>query len=146
MRALWLLSAAVALMACASPGARDDPSRLNAERLRACVSAAGAEREALERCTGVAASACIERSGQRRSAMCWASEARVWRELIGETSAHLNETQGHRSPALLASANEAWSAWAGAECAYWSGAGEQARCDAEVSAHRAIALIRAPAH
>jgi hypothetical protein len=144
--ALLQLIVVGALVACASPQAAQVNPPLNAEGLRACIGAAGAEREALERCIGVAANACVEQSGQGRSAMCWATEARVWRELIDEASTHLNETQGNRDPALLASANEAGSAWAGAECPYWSGAGDQARCDAEVSAHRAIALIRAPAH
>ena len=145
MRAVWLFVVGmVALAACASPHTTQAGST-NAAALRACVSAAGAEREALERCTGVSANSCIAQSGQGRAAMCWALEARTWRELIGETTTRLNQTEGYRDPARLANANEAWSAWAAAECAYWSGEGEQAQCDAEVSAERAIALIRASA-
>src|SRR5262245_38237231 len=146
MRAILALVAIAALVACASPAARADPLPANAEGLRACVSGAGAEREALERCMGVSANFCVEEMGPSASALCWWAEGDIWRELISETSARLNQTQGFRNPELLSHANETWSAWAEAECSYWSweeggGSGEQvdrSRCHARTSAERAI--------
>jgi uncharacterized protein YecT (DUF1311 family) len=140
---------AIAALAACAPAARADELPTNEEGLRACVSAAGVERAALERCIGVSANFCDAEMGPAASVLCSWAEGDIWRELISETTSRLSQAPGDRDPALLVRANEAWSAWEEAECAYWSweeggGSGEQvdrAHCYARVSADRAIALI-----
>jgi hypothetical protein len=148
MRALCLSVIAIVALAASAPAPQADPLPTNEEGLRACVSAAGVERAALERCIGVSANFCSEEMGPS-GALCWLVEGEIWRELISETTLRLSQAPGDRDPALLVRANEAWSAWEEAECSYWSweeggGTGEQvdrAYCNARVSADRAIALI-----
>lgn len=141
---------ALMLMACA-PVRADEYEAYDGALLADCLSGAGAEADAMRRCIGVSARACIDAEGGATNAyvLCWAKEADDWRTRIDVASAHLNAAHTYRDPQRLAAANAAWDAWLDAECEYWAyeqggGVGEQvdrARCTAERTAERAISLI-----
>jgi len=149
-----MLACLALLAACVAPSASADPfESARPELLRACVSAAGDSREALNQCLGSLARPCIavEGASTHTDVLCWSAEAHEWRVQTAEAMQHLNQTATHRDPARLATADAAWEAWAEAECEYWAweeggGVGEQVdrvRCYARVTAERAIDLILA---
>jgi uncharacterized protein YecT (DUF1311 family) len=152
-RACLAILAGLAVHACATADA--DPLPADPALLHACVAGANTEHAALEQCRGVVANPCIAEEGPSTmsTVLCWSAEAEAWEDVIARATARLNETQSYRDPARLARANEAWDAWAEAECEYWAweeggGSGEQVdrvECAARVTADRAIALLEAQA-
>ncbi len=136
--------------ACLATPADADPLDSRPDELRQCISAGGAEREALTQCLGAQATPCIENEGggTMAEALCWNAEAETWRAAIDEATAALTSRISYRDPARLNAANNAWFAWAEAECDYLSweeggGSGEQVdrvRCAAGLHAERVIAL------
>jgi len=150
IRALVALTVALAAYA-ATPSSADPLEGADPQALDACVSAAGAAREALQLCVGAVARPCLEANGAgtMSDVLCWSAETDAWRAQIAGVTTRVAAADTYRDPARLRAANAAWSAWAVAECEYWAlqeggGSGEQvdrALCDARVSAARAIDLI-----
>lgn len=138
------------LSACFAAPAAADPLESRPDELLQCISAGGAEREVLTQCLGAQATPCIEHEGGGTMAevLCWNAEAETWRTVVDDATAALITHASYRDPARLSAANNAWFAWAEAECDYLSweeggGSGEQVdrvRCAAGLHAERAIAL------
>lgn len=146
---MWRLVLALALVSCSTPAARADELQADPRLLEACIAATN--HAALEGCRGVVARACIEAEGGGSMAdvLCWSAEADAWRGRIDAYMQRMNAEHAYRDPARLASAHQAWQAWADAECEYWAweeggGSGEQyarVQCAASLAADRAISLI-----
>ncbi|MBN8608506.1 MAG: DUF1311 domain-containing protein [Caulobacterales bacterium] len=140
---------------CFTAPAAADPLESRPDELRQCINDGGVEREALAQCLGAQAMPCIESEGggTMAEALCWNAEAETWRAAIDEATIALASRAAYRDPARLSAANNAWFAWAEAECDYLSweeggGSGEQVdrvRCAAGLHAERAIALRLAAA-
>jgi uncharacterized protein YecT (DUF1311 family) len=147
---------ALALAACAPVRAQADEFEwYSAEHLDTCLENAAAMSDAMRRCIGVGATPCIEAGGAATDAyiLCWSHETADWQDRMNGAIGFLNANRTYRDPQRLAAANQAWEAWAEAECEYWAyeeggGVGEtvdRARCRARVTAERAITLIAAGA-
>jgi len=155
MRRVGLMAAlALALVATAqcAPVRADPFDSYNPDLVGGCVAGAGAAEEALRRCIGAGATPCIAADGGATSShvLCWSHEGDTWRGFMNGAISELN-MRAYRDAQRLATANAAWEAWAEAECDYWAweeggGSGEQVdrvRCQARVTAERAITLIAA---
>lgn len=146
-----IFALAFVVAACASPHAAADVLRADARILSACVAEAGQDRTALQQCIGVMTRACVEEEGGSNSmsdVLCRSQESLAWQILITERTERIAATDPVDGE-LLAAANNAWTDWREAECAYRSyeyggGSGEQydrVACDLELTSTRAIDLI-----
>jgi uncharacterized protein YecT (DUF1311 family) len=147
-----LIACALGLTACATGEAGADPIQADPELLTACVTRADGDRAQLDLCRGVVARPCIEAEGvgTMSEVLCWSEEYAAWRKTVDDVAVRIAANDEERG-ARLRRANEAWSAWLDAECAYRSyeyggGSGEQVdnvRCAAELATERAINQLAA---
>jgi uncharacterized protein YecT (DUF1311 family) len=146
-----VLLAALMALACADPASaqRAEPSAVD---LASCVAAAGGSRVALEACVGVIFDPCIETDGGETTigmAQCYRAEGVAWTAELESALARATEDEARRP--WLGPAQDAWSAWRDAECAYRASlalGGSMARvlsaaCLADLTAARAIDFIHA---
>ena len=149
MRQLFFALALLAA-ACATPTARADEIAADPQLAQTCVTEAGADYAALERCKGVVANACIEAEGPSTMSLvlCWSAEYAVWRAMIETSTARIEAADAEKG-IRLQRVNEAWQAWLDAECDYFSyefggGSGEQVervQCAVVLTHRRAIDLL-----
>jgi uncharacterized protein YecT (DUF1311 family) len=139
-----LLLSLFALATAFVPKAAADPLDTGggAEAFSACVAAG-----ALDQCRGVLARACVAANGDATMSLvlCWNEEAEAWDGVIADRLQRLATPERREA---LTRAQEAWTQWRDAECAYRSdpsagGSGVQVvmvECSAELGAARAAML------
>lgn len=142
---------ALALSGVEAPVAQAQPQS-DGNALETCLGVAGDSRVALARCKGVIAEPCIEAPGGETTAgmvQCYGAEAEAWSVQLAAAVARAR-ADAARAP-YLAQAEDAWRAWAQAECRYQASlyqGGSLARvlsasCTADLTAERAIAFLAA---
>jgi len=129
-----------------------DVTQIDSAPLQACVSAAEGEADALRACRGTISQPCFdtpEGASTHGMVMCASAERDAWARILDEQLARLSANGADSAPSLQR-AQTAWAAYREAECNYhvalW-GEGSGARvalasCDAQLTADRAIALLR----
>jgi len=146
---MWrIVLAAAALAGCASAAMAEEAG---VAPLEACIAAAGESPLALEACRGVILDPCIKTEGGETTygmVQCYGAESAAWAVQMNAALERARADEARR--AWLEPAQQAWSAWRDAECAYRASrflGGSMARvlaaaCIADLTATRAIDLIR----